>query len=1001
MKKKSASDTGLVYPRMLAALLLSLAGVSMALFSFASTPPSGTLTDTSGPLTYTAGPFTQPNPFGNTIAGECNPDPSDPTVPCDVYQLHVVLPADYVKNNPNQHLFVRIDWSTPAARFDLYLWDARSWAGTTSFPSGSPLASSTQTATNFQQVEVSPDAANNGEFVVQVSTTLPAGQSFTGTISLAPASVGLGTVHPPGNASGIAPRFQEYIPTDPNGAPSSSLGLIAGEPTIGINTKVNAGKGGDLFYQALYEILRVRFDDSTSPAKASWEFKDAPTGISDKATTDPILLSDPDTGRIWAMQLAGGDSLTDLSDDDGENWSPAMSGGIGSGVDHPGMGVGPYPKTGTAALIQHPLYPNAVYYCSQDVATAFCTRSDDGGHTFGPIVPIYNSATSRCVGLHGHPKIAPDGTVFVPNKGCGLDTPVIGNGLVNMVVSEDAGITWSIRAVPDSTGGLTDKSDPSIAIDKAGTVYLAYQNLNNNHMYVATTHDHGVTFSPSVDVGALAGVNYALFPAATAGDTGRVAIAFFGSPYAGDFTDYQDMNFPGVWYLYIATTYDGGNTWFVANTTPEHPIQGAFAGMSNAGDGRNHYDFIDCQIDTQGRIVASNSIGCAGACVNNGGPNTFAKLAGIVRQSGGRRMLAAFDPHEPAQPAAPLVDGYRTDKNVVLNWPEPDGAGYPVTGYNVYRKIDGQPETLIASATTQRQLVDSTDANKTYAYRVTAINNSGESFSSNVFAPTVGQNAPHPELSCSLPGQVYYDRVGEGGAYPNNDIASFSIAEPANMPGKIVFVVNNAYPNLTSAGRSEFYVFFDPPRGGVSYRLNLQTKMVEFYKNGQFVTNCGTPPISECRDWQPVAALEPSSGVQSDGSVWLVIDKAQLGIENGDVLLGVAIREDTAENPSGVITTDYAGGRQDYLVVGNDFCTQPSPSPTPTSTPGPSPTPTPTATATATPTISPSPTPTPTPTATPTIAPSPTPSPSPTPTPTPTVKPTPTLPPGPMDLFRA
>ncbi|HZR78669.1 MAG TPA: hypothetical protein VFA58_05635, partial [Chthoniobacterales bacterium] len=926
-------------------------------------PSSGTLTDTSGPLTYTAGPFFQPNTFGSSIAGECDPDPSDPLVPCDTYALHVVLPSNYVANNPNQHLFVRIDWSTPAARFDLYLWDARSWAGTTSFPSGSPIASSTQTGTNFQEIEVAPNAVANGEYVVQVSTTLPAGQSFTGTISLAPASAGHATVQPAGNASGIAPRFQEYIPTDGNGAPSSSLGLIAGEPTIGVNTKINSDKGGDLFYQALYEILRVRFDDSTSPAKATWEFKDAPTGISNKATTDPILLADPGTGRIWATQLAGGDSLTDVSDDSGENWTPAISGGIATGVDHQGMGVGPYPTTGPGSLIQHPLYQNALYYCSQDVATAFCARSDDGGHSYGPIIPIYNSATSRCVGLHGHPKVGPDGTVYVPNKGCGLDTPVLGNGLVNMVVSEDAGITWTIRAVPDSTGGLVSKGDPSVAVDKAGTVYLAYQNLNNNHLYVATTRDKGATFSPSVDVGALGGVNYSVFPAATAGDAGRAAVAFFGSPYNGDFTDYQSMNFPGVWYLYIATTYDGGKTWFVANTTPDNPIQGAFGGISNGGDGRNHYDFIDAAIDTQGRVIASNSIGCAGACVSNGGPNTFAKLAGIVRQSGGRRMLAAFDPQEPKQPAAPLLNGYRTDKAVVLNWPAPDGNGSAVTGYNIYRKIDGTRERQIASKTTQRQFIDSATAGHTYAYRVTALNAYGEGISSNVFAPAVGQNAPRPELSCSLPGQVYYDRVGEGAAYPNNDIASFSIAEPQDLPGKLVFAINNADPSLTSAAKSEYYVFFDPPRGGLSYRLNLQTGNVEFYKNGQINPTCGTEMIDECRDWQPAGTLDPMSGVQPDGSVWLVIDKEQFKIKNGDVLLGVSVREDTAENPSGVLATDYAGGRQNYLVVGNDFCTRPAPTPTPTATPKPSATPTPTATPRRKPKASPTASATATPTA--------------------------------------
>src|SRR5439155_6806565 len=139
---------------------------------------------------------------------------------------------------------------------------------------------------------------------------------------------------------------------------------------------------------------------------------------------------------------------------------------------------------------------------------------------------------------------------------------------------------------------------------------------------------------------------YSVFPAVTAGDAGRVAVAFFGSTYTGTDTNYESMSWPGVWYLYIATTYDGGSTWFVANATPDNPIQG-FGGIGNSGDNRNHYDFIDAVTDTQGRVIAANSIGCSASCPHNGGPNTFAKLAGIVRQSGGRRMIAQFDPPEP------------------------------------------------------------------------------------------------------------------------------------------------------------------------------------------------------------------------------------------------------------------------------------------------------------------------------------------------------------------
>jgi hypothetical protein len=805
-----------------------------------------------------------------------------------------------------------VEWGTAAADFDLYLWDSTSWPES-SFPTGTPIAQSKQTATNFEQVEI-PAVGGTRDLVVQVSTTSPAGQSFTGKIFLAPASPANVPVVPPGNASGIAPRFQEYIPTDPSGAPSAGLGVFAGEPTIFANPKT-----GSVFYQGLLEVLRVKFDDSTSPANALWEPKDNPSNISNKVTLDPILTGDPVTGRVWAMQLTGGQSATDYTDDDGESWTPTISGGFGSGVDHQGMGVGPYPTTIPGSLIQHPAYPNAVYYCSQDVATAYCSRSDDGGLTYGPIVPIYDSAVSRCVGLHGHPQVAPDGTVYVPNKGCGLDTPVIGNGFVNVVVSEDAGITWNIRKVPDSTGGLISKGDPGVNIDKDNKVYLAYQNLNNNHLYVAVTSDRGLTWAPSVDVGGLAGVNYSVCPSVVAGDAGRAAVAFFGTPYNGPDTDYQSITFPGVWYLYIATTYDGGNTWFVANTTPDNPIQGAFGGISNGGDGRNHYDFIDATIDEEGRVIASNSIGCAASCPE-GGPNTFAKLAGIVRQSGGRRMFAQFDPQEPALPAAPFVNGYRTAQFVSFTWPESDGSGSTVTGYNVYRSIDGGAEEKIFSATTQRRIVDAADPAKSYSYRVTALSDQGESASSNTFAPTVGQNAPTPELSCALPGQVYLDRTAEGGTYDNNDIASFSIAEPEDMPGKIVFVINNSDPAATAAANSDYYVFFDPPGGEKSYKLSLSDMAVTFYKNGQFVSDCGAPPISQCRDWQPEGPLDPASGIQADGSVWLVMDKATFGFKNGDVLQGISVREDTTGNPSGVFASDYAGGRQDYTVVGNDFC---------------------------------------------------------------------------------
>ena len=36
------------------------------------------------------------------------------------------------------------------------------------------------------------------------------------------------------------------------------------------------------------------------------------------------------------------------------------------------------------------------------------------------------------------------------------------------------------------------------------------------------------------------------------------------------------------------------------------------------------------------------------------------------------------------------------------------------------------------------------------------------------------------------------------------------------MPGKLVFVINNAQPELVAGSQFGFYVFFDPPRGAKS-----------------------------------------------------------------------------------------------------------------------------------------------------------------------------------------
>src|SRR6266571_8328216 len=100
-------------------------------------------------------------------------------------------------------------------------------------------------------------------------------------------------------------------------------------------------------------------------------------------------------------------------------------------------------------------------------------------------------------------------------------------------------------------------------------------------------------------------------------------------------------------------TYDGGNTWTTVNATPSDPVQkGSIClGGLTCGSDRNLLDFNDMTIDREGRVLASYADGCVPA-LGCTAPNYSgrASKAAMIRQAGGRRMFAAFDPVQNPSP---------------------------------------------------------------------------------------------------------------------------------------------------------------------------------------------------------------------------------------------------------------------------------------------------------------------------------------------------------------
>ncbi len=619
----------------------------------AQSPPADSISSTSGPVQWD---------YAAVVAGQVtNAGVQDICPPgmCDNHDVTVVLPSPAATfyQTMTATLTIRFTW-TSSAPTDIDIF-AISPSGADHGP-GAPDGFFTGPGEETLTVTDPVDGTWHIRSMAALSP-LPTAAHAVATLTVAPKP----TAPVPAPAPDGAPTFVNYAapedcppaippsstPPPPNcitPSPDSTTAAThdAGEPSIGVNWKT-----GQTFIQAGNHTLRVTFNDAMTPATAAWADKRSPFA---RVSLDPILFTDDGRlggpNRTFTSQLNGVTSELSYTDDDGEMWFPTQGSGQPAGVDHQTVGGGPYASPAPATRTS---YPHAIYYCSQDLVTAFCSRSDDGGVTFGPGIPIYTFARvngvdvpiapGTCGGLHGHVRVAPDGTVYVPNNDC-FDTE--GDSRPGVAVSTDNGLSWVVRTVPDGQSA-SPGSDPSVAAGANNTIYFGYANVDG-HAKVAVSRDRGQTWSKSANAGTPFGIQNTEFAEVIAGDDNRAAFAFLGTTTAGDT---QSSDFLGVWHLYVAITYDGGHTWTTADATPDDPVQrGCIWNQGGSNPCRNLLDFNDITVDKNGRVLVGFADGCTGTCVTDTTQNASTgpasaqdALATIARQVGGRGLFRALD----------------------------------------------------------------------------------------------------------------------------------------------------------------------------------------------------------------------------------------------------------------------------------------------------------------------------------------------------------------------
>jgi hypothetical protein len=731
----------------------------------ASNPSSGSISPT-GPV----GPFT--GAWDGTLTGspaptangeiDCVTGLPSPGGNCDLFTLTVTgNPSDWA----GKLIRVHFSWTSPSTDFDMVVrhettgdnqLEGQGMCSPGSEdscpgPYDTIAGSSANGVNTFEEAVLSPSDSGTGNYYVRALYFAPnPGDQYHATVTVfnVPASGGSAAVVVP-------PTFDNYQPLDPNYTRRDD----SPEPSVGVNWNT-----GNVMTMSRLQCNRTTFSDATSPADpntgVSWLAK---TVTTDLTGLDPILFTDPITGRTICGELQGAGGATNgiISDDDLTTTSTTFqTGGPTQGVDHQSIGGGPpKPLTQNGQPFRQPTtaYPHLFYYASQQTAYAAVATSFDGGVTYQPAVPMYTLA--ECTNLHGHIRVDPTGTVYVPNRNCG--------GHPAVIVSEDNGLDWSIRPVPTGSSG---KSDPSVGIGAGGKIYLGFTD-GNQLPHVAVSDDHGLTWHDDINLSvatqtqfpAAAGSNptrAAAFPQVIAGDNNRAAIFFLatnstdqgGNGPTGDDNGGALPGFKGTWYPFIATTTDGGISWTVvrADNDPLNPgvpnpaQQGVVClnGTVCPGpsthtatiDTRNLADFNEISIDAAGRIVAVYADGCnfehPCSAVNNNsldreGNQGTARIT-IIRQRGGSRLFRAFDP--PAGPPSnPFVQAAPANKGVQVQWGTPADNGAPIRHFRVYRGRTGKGEKLVTTVSPgTNSLVDKQGQPGDY-YQVTAVNKYGES----------------------------------------------------------------------------------------------------------------------------------------------------------------------------------------------------------------------------------------------------------------------------------
>ena len=243
-----------------------------------------------------------------------------------------------------------------------------------------------------------------------------------------------------------------------------------------------------------------------------------------------------------------------------------------------------------------------------------------------------------------------DNTPTSPGYGTTYMPQAISGG-VNVVRIRPDDATKKVDETPKIPTSVT--LFPVAAVDRAGTVYLAWTDASTGQFDVHYTYstDQGQTWAPARIVNSPdTNVATTVMPAIVAGDDGKIDIAYYGSSDTADPTSNNGPWFLDMDQIFGANTADPVQTHVVMSDRPVHNATVCLSGLAcatkpgPAGD-RQLGDFFSMALDKDGRAVITyndgdNQLGKT----SPGGALPAPSFADLVRQATGPSLYGGNVP---------------------------------------------------------------------------------------------------------------------------------------------------------------------------------------------------------------------------------------------------------------------------------------------------------------------------------------------------------------------